>query len=773
MMDNPAVNILIGCTAVYSAELPNAIVLANSFLRFHPEATFAVLIIDGPEDQAALPNARLLWSRDLSLEPGEEWRLPMLFRRQQLRSVSSHQVLLETLLEANAATVAYFSPFTEIFAAHSDILELARAAKQIIVAGLIRNEYGDCGAGFIGVSSLAKPFLRGWFDRTREAFERDATMGTDDGRVLEGVPTSIPHRVISVPGVGLTYSNLDPSSLSRKDQSYHIDGAQLRSFDFRGYDPDKPHLLSRFLGLEPRILLSEQPLVAELCDGYRAKLLQAGHRLGQPTVRPFEFLPSGLAVDRRMLRVYRRALDKHRSGVANEPPSPFGPEGEEGFLKWLNEPIDHANAGVTRYMLAVYEDRDDVQAAFPDPMNSDAANFCEWYLRFGHQELALPAALVSPNQVSLAATPRPVPVNIAGYFRAELGIGEAARSLVAAFEAAEIPINTISFERTANRLTHSFTERHSDSGRPDINFICVNPDQIVAFADYAGPEFSHGRYNIGVWFWEVEDFPASFHHAFNHVDEIWVASDFMRETFLKVSRKPVFKFRLPVMVPPVDKAVTRAQLNLPKEFIFLFTFDFLSVLERKNPLGLIEAFGRAFRPGEGPRLVIKTINGDKRILEMEKLKYAMRDRRDILLMDGYLSAVENASLTALADCYVSIHRSEGFGLTIAEAMALGKPAIATAYSGNLEFMTPENSYLCPSRRCEVGPEREPYPADSQWSEPNLETAAHLIRHVYTHQEEARDRGLRAMKNICTLHSPEVAGTVIHERLSQIRDRRVT
>jgi len=125
----------------------------------------------------------------------------------------------------------------------------------------------------------------------------------------------------------------------------------------------------------------------------------------------------------------------------------------------------------------------------------------------------------------------------------------------------------------------------------------------------------------------------------------------------------------------------------------------------------------------------------------------------------------------LSNCYVSLHRSEGFGLTIAEAMALGKPAIATAYSGVLEFMTPENSYPCPARRCEVGPEREPYPADSHWSEPDLAAAADLLRHVYIHQEEAQARGVRAASDLRDAHSMAVAGRKISDRLATIRRRR--
>jgi glycosyltransferase involved in cell wall biosynthesis len=304
-----------------------------------------------------------------------------------------------------------------------------------------------------------------------------------------------------------------------------------------------------------------------------------------------------------------------------------------------------------------------------------------------------------------------------------------------------------------------------------VNIVCVNPDQLPIFAEQTGPALREGRYTIGVWFWEVEDFPNALLGAFNYVDEVWVASDFMRQTLRKVSPKPVFKFRLPVLRPQVDPSLSRGALHLPDRFIFLFSFDLLSVLERKNPLGLIKAFSSAFSEGEGPVLVIKTINGDKRCLEMEKLRYAARERSDIILLDGYLSHLENNTLTALSDCYVSLHRSEGFGLTLAEAMSLGKPVIATAYSGNLDFMTPENGYLCPARRCQVGPDREPYPAESNWSEPDLEAAAGLLRYVFEHQEEAAGRGLRAAEDIRLLHSAALAGGIIRDRLAAIRRRR--
>jgi len=156
---------------------------------------------------------------------------------------------------------------------------------------------------------------------------------------------------------------------------------------------------------------------------------------------------------------------------------------------------------------------------------------------------------------------------------------------------------------------------------------------------------------------------------------------------------------------------------------------------------------------------------------MEKLKFAARNRADIRIVDGYLSPVEKNTLTAHCDCYVSLHRSEGFGLTMAEAMALGRPVIATGYSGNLEFMNAGNSYLCGYAKTKVGPERQPYPPDSRWAEPDLGQAAALMRQVYTDRAEAAARGKHAAEQLERLHSPAVAAATIADRIRAIRQRR--
>jgi glycosyltransferase involved in cell wall biosynthesis len=201
--------------------------------------------------------------------------------------------------------------------------------------------------------------------------------------------------------------------------------------------------------------------------------------------------------------------------------------------------------------------------------------------------------------------------------------------------------------------------------------------------------------------------------------------------------------------------------------MFLFTFDFMSVMKRKNPLGLIQAFTRGFAPGEGPMLVLKSINGETRPEGFAELQSATEGRDDIVIMNKYLDSHQSAALMNLCDCYVSLHRSEGLGLTIAEAMLLGKPVIATGYSGNLDFMTPETSYLVPWTRVNVGEGAEAYDAFASWAEPDLDDAATLMRHVFLNPEEAMRVALAGKNDLETRFTPEQTGQRMKKRLEEL------
>jgi glycosyltransferase involved in cell wall biosynthesis len=355
-------------------------------------------------------------------------------------------------------------------------------------------------------------------------------------------------------------------------------------------------------------------------------------------------------------------------------------------------------------------------------------------------------------------------VNVVGFFRAEFGQGEAARRLVAALERTELPYTTVTYERIPHRQEHPFADR--DGELFSANIVSLNAEHLVQFTLDSGRDLLRNRYSAGLWFWETSRFPKQFRHAFDYVDEIWVASDFVGEAVRRETAKPVLTFPLPVLVPPAP-SLGRADLGLPEDaFVFLFVFDFFSTLQRKNPLGLIEAFTRAFPEPSRALLYLKSINGSRAPSDLTRVREAAAERPDIVLADGYLEGDRLTALTALSDCYVSLHRSEGFGLTIAEAMAFGKPAIATGYGGNLAFMDDESSYLVPFELQTLDEAVGPYPAGTEWADPDLDEAARLMRHVVEQPDEARERGRRGKAAVEERQSLERAAEFLGDRIPQ-------
>jgi glycosyltransferase involved in cell wall biosynthesis len=357
-------------------------------------------------------------------------------------------------------------------------------------------------------------------------------------------------------------------------------------------------------------------------------------------------------------------------------------------------------------------------------------------------------------------------VNVVGFFRAEFGHGEAARRILAGIERAGVPHATIAVKTPHHREKHPFTARGDRPVYP-TNVVCLNPEHMLEFAQRGGAELFLERYTVGVWCWEASRFPDSFRPAFDLVDEVWVASDYVASIVADATAKPVHVFPMPVRVasPP---ALPRAELGLPEDrFVFLLAFDFFSTVERKNPLGLIEAFNRAFQPDEGPLLVIKTINGRRQAGELKRLERAASGRADVRLVDEYVSAEQMRALVASCDCYVSLHRSEGFGFPLAEAMAYAKPVIATGYSGNLMFMDETNSYLVGFGLTPIPPGSANYPAGALWADPDLDEAAAAMRRVIDHPDEAAERGRRGRETILGRQSLDRLADFVATRVAAV------
>ena len=361
-------------------------------------------------------------------------------------------------------------------------------------------------------------------------------------------------------------------------------------------------------------------------------------------------------------------------------------------------------------------------------------------------------------------------VNLVGFLEGELGLGEVARKLGRALERAEIPYAAIPYRRTPSRQEHPVEFELSREAPFDTNLICLNADYLHTFLGDAGVDFFADRYSIGVWFWESSVLRQEHREGFRFLDEVWVASDYVRRAVAAEADITVHVIPLPVEAP-AQPTRSRAALGVPPEgFMFLFLFDFVSS-QRKNPGAVVEAFKRAFHPGDGAFLVMKSINGrERKPQSLEQLAAAAAGRPDIHIVDGYLSAHEKEAAIAACDCYVSLHRSEGFGLTMAEAMAHGKPVIATGYSGNLEFMNEANGYLVPYRLVPVPEDWWAWAPDAEWADPDVDAAAVFMRAVYEDRDAAIARGRLGRECILATLSLDRTGGFIADRLAAIRDR---
>jgi glycosyltransferase involved in cell wall biosynthesis/SAM-dependent methyltransferase len=374
-------------------------------------------------------------------------------------------------------------------------------------------------------------------------------------------------------------------------------------------------------------------------------------------------------------------------------------------------------------------------------------------------------ALESP----MTSSRLPHGVNVAGYFKAEAGVGQAARLLVETLRAADVPYALVPYTATVSRQNVSFDYESGAQRLYDTTVVCVNADEFAPFVTKTDPALFSGRHVIAMWWWEVERFPERLAQVARLVDEVWVGSRHTADAIAPEVEVPVSVFPPPIM-RPTAAAASRGDLGLPDDYLFMFAFDFLSVFERKNPLAIVDAFTRAFASNEGASLVLRTLNGERRPHELARLRAAVAGRPDIRVVDGFLDAEIQYALVASCDAYVSLHRAEGFAFTVAEAMALGKPVIATAYSGNLEFMNEQNSYLVPYRLVQIGPGSAPYPPDARWAEPDVDEAARLMRRVFEDPEEGRTVGARALADVEAKHSPAARAEAVRSRLAEIATR---
>ena len=282
----------------------------------------------------------------------------------------------------------------------------------------------------------------------------------------------------------------------------------------------------------------------------------------------------------------------------------------------------------------------------------------------------------------------------------------------------------------------------------------------------AGLWMRPGVHRIGYWYWELEEVPSDWVRHSSWLDELWAPTRFIGEALRKAMPMPVFDMLAGIRMPPVVVR-PRSAFGLPEDrFLFLFAFDMCSTFERKNPLAVVRAFRKAFRRSEPVALAIKVSRGSHDPDNFRILS-DLCEREGVHLIDRMLPHEELHALMNSCDAYVSLHRSEGYGLTLAEAMALGKPAIATGYSGNLDFMDAENSFLVGYERVTIAESIHVYSRGSTWAEPDIDGAAEAMRQVVDDPALARRIGERGRQHVREKLSIVSAGQRMADRLAQL------
>jgi glycosyltransferase involved in cell wall biosynthesis len=366
----------------------------------------------------------------------------------------------------------------------------------------------------------------------------------------------------------------------------------------------------------------------------------------------------------------------------------------------------------------------------------------------------------------------PLAVRVSGYLRDESGWGAAARGYVRALRRLGVPTGLSDFSAlTSNRSGDRTLSQGDDLSDWDVNLMCIDAAQHFAVLSQCDDDPFDRRYNIGAWAWELPRFPARWYDRFAYYDEIWVGSSFIASAIAPISPIPVI--RIPPVMAPSREGLPAADgagwRRRPGEFLFLFMFDVHSHLARKNPLAVIDAFRHAFHPSEPVRLILKCVNAQSDPAGFRQL-VERASGAAIDIHSGYVTSEALRGLVSSCDAYVSLHRSEGIGLTIADAMGLGKPVIATGWSGNTDFMDVSNAFPVDYRLVTLQENVGPYHAGEVWAEPSVEHAAELMRAVVDHPGDARARGEAAREAIRRDYSEERIAELIGQRLAIIGER---
>lgn len=767
--------------------------------------------------------------------------------------------------DATAERVIYFDPDIQLFGSGAPLLRHLQDADVVLTPHLTAPltddrhpsdlsilQSGTYNLGFVAMRRCddTARLLRWWQGKLERDCVVDIPRGLfTDQKWMDLVPGFCARTVVERhPGWNVAYWNLAHRRVESDASGFKVNGQPLFFFHFSGYDPRSASISKH----QDRFTLAAcTPATQQLFALYTERLAAAGQE--RYAAMPYAF--ARLADGTPLPDCARRAVRRHLDWSHPRPPLRSA-AGAQFVIDFLTQPVDDLQPPISRVALQLYEDRADLQAAFPDMLGSRREAYLNWFAERAGPEAGvagplaqarshavpappaaapamaaaaapavapLPAAVEAPAPVlpyrmvyrlawrarhvlrpltslafrqrmreallrrafpsaprssstasslpAPAATAAPVAhppgVTVIGYVQAESGVGESARSTLRALACTDVP-HAVSDFRVGNvsRMGESVDEALATGLQHAISLFHINADQLPVARTFLGEGPFTGTYRIGFWAWELENFPAEWHGAFAHVDEVWVPSTFCQRAIGAVSPVPVLVMPHCVEVP-TRLSPERARFGLREDSVaFLAMADMMSIAGRKNPFAAVQAFRSAFAADDQRvQMIVKIANAHRDVAAHAQLQALVAGHPQILLLEESLDRPTLNRLLDSVDCFVSLHRSEGFGLVIAEAMARGKVVVATDWSGNTDFMNAHNALPVDYRLVTLQADAGPYRKGERWAEPALDDAVAKMRSLAADADLRARLGQRARQDVMARLTPAAVAGLQKSRLA--------
>ena len=457
------------------------------------------------------------------------------------------------------------------------------------------------------------------------------------------------------------------------------------------------------------------------------------------------------------------------------------------FDKYLNRPADLLSINspglITNLMYFFWQQRKDLQLAFNLTNTNSCRDYTSWFIEnaadsgidsyFYNSVLELTNKRFDYSAIEHSISELETQqIGVIGYLKTETGVGQAGRMVARSCQKANLTVRgyNVSVNVMSRQKDSRLEDIIVDRLNAKVHIYKVNADQLPIVKKQVQKYLNRPQLTINMPAWELSKFPEEWVSSLRDIDEIWVESEFVRDSLESVVSVPVIKMSPAIFVDDVV-TLNRARFQIPdRSFAFHFNFDFASFSSRKNPQAVIKTYNIArekYFNKIDTVLVIKARGYDPEGKSYQKLKDLVGEDCDIIIINEDLTHPEALGLMQCCDCYVSLHRSEGFGYTLAEAMLLNKPVIATDYSGTTDFINHDTGFPVDYQLIHLKPDEYPFAEGQKWADPDLDRAAWIMNYVVNNPQETKKIANAGRQHILENHSLPIVGQRYRNRLEKI------